>query len=248
MKKLLTITLLIAITFSACKKDEEAKLEPKQEQFAFAINYTATWCPPCGSSGAPRIKEWGAMPNVIAITAHAGRDPMTNNLYGSFAQDREIGTGIPSFWVGDTKTSSTNSVENLLAKVPSAAVALNYSVSDNKMTVNTKTAFYNANEGSYYLSVLVLESDIDGSEDAGNYSQAGTSDANYKHDFVLRASSVENKAYGELLIENPMENESVEKSYTIELEEGWKNVNAIALLWKYDETSSPKYSFVNGVK
>lgn len=248
MRKLLIISLIVVIGFVSCKKDETTKLEPKQEQNALAINYTATWCGYCGSEGAPIIKNWGAMDNVVAITAHASQDPMNNNLFNSFSQDRTTGGGIPSFWVGDNKTRETSAIENLLTQIPVAAVAINHSVSNNQMEVSTKTVFYEAGEGSYYLSILVLEDGIDGSANAGAYKQNGTSDPNYTHAFVLRASSIENKAYGELLVENPQANEMVEKKYNIPLNTEWKNIYPVAIIWKYDATSSPKYQFINAVK
>lgn len=132
MKKLLLAILALGLVFTSCKKDEEEEttLSPSAAQRGFVINYTASWCGPCGSWGAPLIHDYAnAAPSGVAITAHASGDPMNNSLYSSFSSDRTTGGGVPSFWVGDTKTTSPSAMTDLLGQPAEAGVDYKYSVS-----------------------------------------------------------------------------------------------------------------------
>ncbi len=261
MKKLTLLLLAFVLVVSACKKDEEetqddnSGLNPTAKQKGFAINYTATWCGHCGNWGAPLIHSYAKdAPDGVAICAHASGDPMNNSLYNSFTQDRTTGGGIPSFWVGDDKTTDKMAMKNLLAKGDAiAGVDISYSKDGNTMKIKTKVKFFNAGSGDYYLSVLVLEDGIDGSSSAGQYKQSGTSQSypndDYKHDFVLRASSINGNAYGELIVSNPAKDKEISKDYSISLDAGWKNVYPVAIIWKKESSgAAPQYKFINAIK
>lgn len=258
MKKLTFILLAFVLIASACKKDEDeddaTKLAPSAKQNGFAINYTATWCGPCGDWGAPKINNYASDgPNGAVITAHASSDPMNNPLYGSFSAVRETGGGIPAFWVGDTKTSNDGAMAALVASGDAAAgVDYTYEVSGTTMTIKTKTKFFAPTGGKYFLSVLVLEDGIDGSSSAGQYKQNGTTSSypedNYKHNFVLRKSSISGQAYGEEIATAPAKDSEVEKEYTITLDGSWSNPYPVAIIWEMDATASPQYKFVNSLK
>ncbi|MCD4697166.1 MAG: Omp28-related outer membrane protein, partial [Bacteroidales bacterium] len=182
---------------------------------------------------------------------HASGDPMFNQgLYNSFENVRTNGGGIPSFWIGDTKTNNESFMTTLLEQEQVAGIAISSSKSGTSITVKTKTEFFEAGEGEYYLSVLILESGIDGSSSSGQYAQNGTdTPATYKHDFVLRASATDGNAYGELVTTDPAKGTTVSKNYTITLEESWNNeVYAVAVLWRKSTTGMPVFEFVNAVK
>jgi len=254
MKNYLLLLLSFVIVFAACKKDEEEQIEdqltPKKDQWGFALNYTATWCGPCGNWGAPLIHEYADAGKVVAITAHASGDPMYNPaLYGSFENVRTNGGGIPAFWVGDIKTTEMNHMDNLLSQTPLAGIAMSKTDNGSSMTVKTKTEFFEAGSGEYYLVVLLLESGIDGSSSAGSYSQNGVSNpATYKHDFVLRTSHVDGSVYGELIATDPTKGKSVAKEVTLTIDENWTNdVYPVVILWRKNLSGSPKYEFINAV-
>ena len=253
MKKLTLILLAFVLVASACKKDEEDEntLEPTAAQRGFAIEYTATWCGPCGNWGAPRMHKYGHdAPHGALITVHASGDPMYNqSLYASFSQDRPTGGGIPSFWVGDAEGNSDNDMKTLLASGDAdAGIDLSFEKDGNKLTVKTMTKFFSPASGDYYLSVLLCEDGIDGSASAGAYKQNGTSDPEYKHEYVLRASSVDGNAYGVKISSNPSDGSTVEKDYTFTLDPSWKNVYPVAIVWRKDASSSPLYKYINSYK
>jgi len=257
MKKSALLLLSLAFILLSCNKDEETEtpteqpFTPKQEQWGFAINYTATWCGPCGDWGAPLIHELSDAGDVIAITAHSSGDPMFNSvLFTSFNGDRPVGASIPAFWIGDVKSTDTSTMNTLLQQVPIAGIAIKSSKTDSSMTIQTKTRFFDAGSSKFFLSVLILEDGIDGSASAGDYEQNGVADpTNYKHDYVLRASSVSNNAYGEELVSSPAQDTIIEKEYVIALNPNWgPNVYPVAILWQVDLFSSPNFKFINAIK
>ncbi len=263
MKKLLFILMAFALVASACTKTDDdddggddggsSGLNPTAAQKGFAINYTATWCGHCGDWGAPLIHTYADdAPKGVAICAHSG-DPMSNSLFASFKADRTTGGGIPSFWVGDQKTTNKSAMANLIATGNAVAgVDYTYSVSGGVMTVKTSVKFFAAGSGDYYLSVLVLEDGIDGSSSAGQYKQSGTSNSypndDYHHDFVLRASSVNGNAYGEKIASSPAKDKTINKEYKISVDASWKNPYAVALIWKKESGAVPQYKFINSLK
>ena len=259
MKKLTFILLAFVLIASACKKDETkeeegAKLAPSATQNGFAINYTATWCGPCGDWGAPLIHKFAtAAPNGAVLTAHASGDPMNNSLFNSFKADRTTGGGIPSFWVGNEKTSNSTAMTSLLGSgSANAGVDYSYEISGTTMTIKTKTKFFAPTAKKYFLSVLVLEDGIDGSSSAGAYKQNGTGNSfpndDYHHDFVLRKSSISGQAYGEEIASSPAKDSEVEKTYTITLDASWKNTYPVVIIWEQNSGSTPKYKFINSLK
>lgn len=257
MKKYLIVLLPAFLFLIACDKDETedgpTELVVVQEQVGFAINYTATWCGPCGDWGAPLIHDFAdaGNGNVVAITAHASGDPMYNNsLYSSFNSDRPDGGGIPSFWVGDKSTTKMSDMNELLSRNPIAGVALNYSVEGSTMTVNTRTQFFSTVSGIYHLSVLLLESGIDGSSSAGDYEQNGTAyPESYAHDFVLRASSVEGLAYGEKIVVDPSKGDVLDKQVSFTINANWTNsLYPVAIIWKKNSLGEPVFEFINATK
>jgi len=257
MKKFALLLLVPVFIFTSCNKDEETDnpqdepITPKQEQWGFAINYTATWCGPCGDWGAPLIHELSNVGDVVAITAHATGDPMfISSLYTSFDMDRPTGGGIPSFWIGDEKSTQVSTMNTLLQKIPIAGIAIESTKTDSSITVKTKTEFFVAGNGKYFLSVLILEDGIDGSSTAGDYEQNGVENpTTYKHDFVLRASSVSNNAYGEEIVNGPEQGAVIEKEYVITLNPDWdQHVYPVAILWHVDLFGSPNFKFINAIK
>ncbi len=255
---LLSIILIFAVS---CKKEtvepepEVPALQPKQEQWGLAINYTAKWCAPCGSWGAPLIHSLAGMGKVVAVTNHASGDPMYNStLYSQMTADRITDGGIPAFWVGDNKygssSSATPAMTQLLASTPVVAgIDMKTKRTNADISIESKVEFFQAGTGDYYLSFWMLESGIDGSASAGSYAQNGTSDPNYKHDFVIRKA--EGNVYGEKILTDPPKGKTYDKNFTMTVGTEWtKEVYIVAVLWKYDPNGNPankipKYKFVN---
>lgn len=232
----------------------EGTLMPQNIQNGFAIEYTATWDQFSGGWGAILLYKYAAdAPNGAIIAAHLSGDPMKSQLSYSFVYDRNHGGGIPSFYVGNNKTTDANAMSNLMNTPTNCGIDYQYALSADSIYVYTKTKFFSPLQGDYYLSVLILEDSIDGSSNAATYyTQKGTSTTypndDYLHNFVLRASSVKDSAYGELLTQNPTLNMEVDKSYTIVLDPLWQNPYPVCIIWKYIAGAKPEYHYINSLK
>lgn len=267
MKKLAVLLFAFALIASGCSKDEEEEPDPVQAlnptaaQKGFCIEYTSTTCSICGSKGGPLLHKYSEdAPNsvVIALHVNGNSDPMANNqLSYGFSNDRPSGGGIPSFWVGDLKTSYSDqdAMNTLVASGNAiAGVDLKYNVEGGNMKVETLTKFFGTGTGDYNLSVYVLEDGIDGSSTApAGYVQPGTSSSypndDYKHNFVIRAASMNNSVMGEKIITNPASGKEISNTYSIPLDPSWSsNVYAVAVIWKYDPNGTLEYSYVNAMR
>ena len=260
MKKVSLLLLAFVLISVACNKDEEEKeentttpatLNPTSTQKGFAIEYTATWCSPCGNWGAPLIHKYSVeAPKGVVISIHSS-DTMCNAfLESSFEADRPVDTGIPDFWVGDINTISDDAMKNLLATANAdAGVDVLYSKKENSMNVQVAIKFFSPDTGDYYLSVLLLEDGIDGSIGSGAFEQSDPPNpATYKHDFVLRKSVISGEAYGELIASNPVDGKYIRKDYVLSFESSWKNIYPVAIVWKKVVGAKPEYKYINSIK
>ena len=264
MKNLSLILVAFMLVFAACKKDKTGEedpdaLAPTAAQKGFSIEYTSTTCGICGNQGFTLSHQFAKdAPQGVMITLHvnSNSDKMANNTlsYG-FNDDRPVQGGIPKFYVGDKKIlpSETNAMKDLISQGDAVAgIDIKYEKDGSNMKVETLTKFFKAATGDYYLSVYILEDGIDGSSKAPQgYVQAGGKyshpNDDYKHDFVIRASSMNNNVMGEKIVSNPAQDAEISKSYTIPLDASWKDVYAVAVLWKYDASGNIKYKYVNSI-
>lgn len=259
MKKIIYLGILLNVLL-ACSEDDMEVNEPRNyfKQQVLVINYTAASCYNCGSWGAPLIHDLVESENIIAICVHSLSDPMYSSIMTSFKSDRETGGEIPVFWVGDiitTDEKSTKSAVNLVkSNLAVAELEISHDIIDTIMQVNIKSTFAFEHNGTYYLSVYLLEDGIDGSSNSGFYRQAGTwhsyPNDDFTHDYVLRRSSTGTEAYGEMIIQNPGKEQVIYKEYDIEINgHPGENIYPVAILWKYDpESDKPHYKFVNAIK
>src|SRR5687767_10379029 len=114
----LFVLLLSAISFSSCKKkgctdpnalnyNAEAKADdgtcfyPSATKKVTILEYTATWCPPCGSWGSGDFHDILANNNgkVVGIALHASSsDPMYNSTSAAFQSNFSNSGTWPYFW------------------------------------------------------------------------------------------------------------------------------------------------------
>jgi len=211
----------------------------------FVLEYTATWCGPCGSWGVPKAHKLYELGDVISICVHASGDTMYNaSLCSSFLAKRTDSGGIPSFWVIDKHEGDTPQIDSIKLCTPEAGVTLIAEQTGNVMDISTRTEFFKKVTGQYYLSVYILESGIPG---VGNgFTQNGQSDPDFKHDFVLRTAATPNNAYGEKIASGSISaGSTVDKQYMIPIDAKWKyQVYVAAVLWRYDQAKD-FYYFVN---
>jgi len=222
--------------------DEWDGLNPVKTQWGLVINYTASWCSPCGNWGVPLMNDCISKGNVIGIACKASGDPAYSAaIYNGFYADRTDGGGIPAFWMGDVKTTSMSSLNTLMQRTPTAAFAAKHEIKGDSLIVySVLNTYSDLASGDYYLSVGILE-------DGLQYNQLGVSDpANYRHKYVAR-KQYNDRAYGETTTIEA--GKTYKYRHAIKLESSWikDNCYATVILYKNESGAKPNYKFINGI-
>jgi len=204
MRKLFLVLLVGVVAFSCTKEtidpndpSNQPPVDPlaiKREQNAFGINFSGTWCGPCGANGIPAISS--------AATAHGEKlhiikvgfsDEFTvTDLNSQLAQSYypTSSIGIPGFGAGATFHQSSTAWRdniNLMLQTPDAqakvGMAIAKEVKGDSLILRVKMkAFESLPSGIYAWSVFVVE-------DGLVAAQAGLTPSPYTHKFVYRGSA-----------------------------------------------------------
>jgi len=224
--------------------DDQMDAVVEKKSMALVTKMTGTNCGPCGSWGwvlfNDIITELEGEALIMSVYSYSGTQ-MSTPTGDDWSPDFGM-QGAPSFCVngknrteyatgggiytGQTQTNVINTSDSTAAVNPLAAMACQKNIEGTTLTVNTATKFYAGLSGDYYLGAYVIEDGViaDQSGDAG----AGAS-----HHYVLRGS-VDGNPYGSLLNSGPVEaNETIEKTYTMELDASWvaDNITIGLVLW-----------------
>ncbi len=275
MKKLILFLSAIILLFanSSCKKEEIKEdeepivpvvpandLTPDATQWAFMGLLTSTTCGICGGSGYQNFNsiKQNNSGKVVALAFHCNSpdDAMVNNaLYGSYVSSRPSGGGIPSFHIGDDKTTTSGMqpyVTVLLSRIPEAQVKFKTAIEGEDIKVTSKIKFFKEVTGDYYVSFYLCENGIDGSSTApAGYVQSGGG-AGYKHNNVVRSANKFNSAYGVKITTaaTTAANTVFDYECTIAFSTNWNiaNLFVTAVIWKKnpDNSATCQYLFVNG--
>lgn len=253
-KNLLMLIALVAVAFASCKKDEEtapsgpSALSVDRVIRPFFVDYTATWCGPCGQYGGPAFdavldqNKEGTLLTAMKAYSTSSTAGMGNPLYSQMTSAFGV-AGIPDFWVNNTAVStSSNAVissattqQNDTAQLV-AGVALRKELSGDSMKVTTKVKFFKdgATGANYSLAVYLVEDQITG------YQLVGSSANNsYLHRNVLRGSNT-TSYYGAALNNGTAVVSGAEfnNTYSIYVNPAWNKskLKAIAVIWKNGAT------------
>ena len=176
-------------------------------------------------------------------------DPMWNAVADAFYDVFTI-SGWPNFWIGNnykgTNTNVTSEVNTYLGETNVAnAVVLVTKNGDGTWEIKVQVEFFAAGSGEYYVAVYITEDGIDGSAPytSGGYGQNGSTNPNYTHDHVLRASA-NGSPWGESIGSSPGAGTVVSKTYAVTLDSDWveSNLHLNAIIWK---KSGSSYEYVN---
>ena len=252
------ILMAITLVLFACDKNEVLNPEnnewlPEPTKQVVVMKQTATWCGSCPNAAGiveELITEFGNQ--IVPLAVHSSTsDPMFPNCGSSFRSDRSS-SYFPSFFITEDRLSASlsntrNAILDKLSEPVVAAVAIKSSFEGDSILVETKTAFYETLDGSYYLSIYVTEDSIDGGNNSGAYNQSGAGE--FFHQHVLRTTSVPNSFWGEELVQNPSNSDLIERNFKIGLDPSWvqSKLKISAVLWKKDVNAANTYTFVNAI-
>ncbi len=271
MKKIsITLIALIAILFASCSKSDSTATTPtdngglvvEKKNKALLLEFSETWCPPCGSYGVPAFDTCLSLEgNTISMMkVCASSTPSTFNAAVSSAVSIDLGVkGVPTFFVNSTElfaggglysgvADNRNFVvttANNFAKMPvTAGVAMSKTISNGLMTVKAKVQFFTTQTvvKDYRLSIFVLEDKLI----ADQATTTGTI-PNLLHRNVLRICSNPSDYKGTQIYPSAAITEGyvVEKSFDIKLQSTWKTENLKLIGVIYDCTNASKPIVVN---
>ncbi|MDX5321944.1 MAG: Omp28-related outer membrane protein [Bacteroidota bacterium] len=233
---------------------------------ALVVKHSGTACPPCGGWG------WTAWDDIISTNASGAHfltayddnfvaklfinqvsedwaTALALNSWPTFCanykvQTARVGNGID---VAKTKQNITDVVNAHNSGTVVANSAFKTSVEGDIMTVNTKTKFFSAGDGEYYLATYVVENGVMGAQ-AGHPSYPSP----VAHKYVLRDSYDEtgklHPSYGVMLTSGAVSaGTEFKNEHKFRLEPTWNkdNVTVFSVIWKKVGT---KYEFVNMAK
>lgn len=220
MKKITLLSLLFAGIFiiSSCKKDEEpsgtggsSQIVIDSKQRSLLMDFTATWCGPCGAYGTPTFKKIAAThgDKIVGLSFHTGTSELSPYYYRGTSDSTVVsplfslifrssgieydstGTfGLPSFTLNQKMVAIKEDVIKPMldanyAKSPLAGVGLRVERTGAGVNITPKIKFFDVAEGEYFLSIYFIEDKINHRQYTGfDYEDP------YEHDHVLRGSAI----------------------------------------------------------
>ena len=158
-------------------------------QKALYFKFTGTWCPPCGASGAIKMRQ-DIKDNVgsIGVEVHYN-DEMASDICNKFVS--HFGnTTFPSFYVNNDE----GALPTALSTAPIVGMVIDHSVSDNEMSISCyMKALDDIPDKEYYIAVYILEDGHIAEQYATDHSAFPALEyrngryPKYVHDRILRA-------------------------------------------------------------
>lgn len=234
----------------------------KQENKAFMVDFTETWCGPCGSYGGPsfdKVVDQLENTSLTCMKIYASSTPATFNSKYSQAMGTDYGVkGVPTFFVNKDELNKgggvysqvdqnvtwvTSKANTFAGSAVNAGVALDKSVSGTTMTVRTKCKFFTDYTAGtdFRLAVYVVEDQLKADQ---NTASGVVKD--YTHRNLLRTGSsatykgdpINNK--GAIAL-----NQEFDKDIQITLDPSWNTANLKVIAVIYDATAAGLPVMVN---
>ncbi|MBC7426735.1 MAG: Omp28-related outer membrane protein [Bacteroidia bacterium] len=269
-KNLLMIAAIGLMIVSGCKKTEDTPggnnggggggnpdTYPTVKNALF-LYYSGSECNPCGSVGIPNYEKVIADPSnkVVPIVVHCNA-PANDSLYVADAGGQLLSLIVannsysaPTYLIppnakfggsaSNSNTTASSQIQAFSAVAPDASSIIEASVANGTLNVKTKTKFFNALNGNYKMSILVLEDGV-----VFHQIVNGQKITPYTHNQVLRAM-MSATAYGDEIVNGAVTaNQIVEKTFSKALPTGlsklltWtpSNLSVVAIIWKHTAIS-----------
>ena len=244
-----------------------AKVESvEQNTKAIFMKSSGTLCPPCGGWGwevNSQVTE-SARDFAGTFTVHSANfvskdfiNQEGNEIdaqfgvsgWPTFLANNGIGGRMGKTGGGSTVTDYVNTIlgdiDAISGQAAIANAAVNYTIANNTITVNSRTRFFEeAAEGEYYIAIWI-------DEDGPTAPQAGYANGIPEHHHVLRTSTDNHATFGvplntagEVLPKDTL----IERTHTAEFPEGLWNkdrTTVTAIIWSVSGNLTKSYGVVN---
>ncbi len=229
------LAFIIGANFFSCSsssssKDPVSSLQVEEKNYPLVMDFTATWCGPCGQNGTPLFKKIAAANQGEAsfmavhttsseLVAHMGDLTFSPAVWAFFNRLGLNVSAIPTFAVnGIAVTTNENSINSSMntfrSRIVEAGVNFTASKSAKGIDITYKTKFFSDVEGDYYVGFYLTEDGIMHRQAVGSAYQS-----TYEHSKILRAILNPDKIE-ELTINTQQGSATVYLSFGKELESG----------------------------
>ncbi len=126
---------IAAIGFTSCKKDKEetpsggSSLTVEQKNRGILIDFSETWCPPCGAYGGPAFDSCLSIESskITLIKVYGSSTPasLNSSVSNGFASAYNV-SGVPDFWFNNSEQNAGGGVYS--------SISSNYNWVNNKAT------------------------------------------------------------------------------------------------------------------
>ena len=221
-------------------------------QMPLVTKVTATWCTNCGSWGWDLFEGLveDNKDKALLVAAHPSGG-LVSPAGSSFSSNFNA-IGQPKFYLNNEDQRPTRNsvaakrteigglIDDMRSQSPVANVGFIANMADGKITVRTKTKFFEAAQGEYYLSLYILENNVVASQTSRG--------SNAVHKEILR-TSFDSDVFGQQL--TTMSDISADMEFTnmheIDVNLAWNtaNLTLAGMIWKKEGAT---YQYVNGNK
>lgn len=233
--------------------DDNSCVVIAQKQNSLLIKFTATWCGPCGSWGAPTFKNLysNLKGDVLAMSAQVNdalttskNAPIVNALDGKYQY-----SGTPSFALNNTCYNQTTGsfpslVDAAALTEPKMGAGVKYTVgagaNAGKLNVNLYVKTFQNQTGEFYAATYVLGKKVIATQLVdGDYVNE------FEHHHVI-LGVVGDNPWGEKLQDGSTykKDDVLNKQYVYEFDPSWKlsEITLQTVIWKKTGNS---YEFIN---
>ena len=213
--------------------------EVPEVQRPLITKIAATWCPPCGGWGWDFFEDLVIDNEAKAtmIVAHhdgqlvtAAGDAFSSNFNSPYqpyfyVYNDDVGANSSNGATKRTEVKDMVDVEAAKSPVANAGMYLWLS-GNNNLTIDTKTKFFQAASGEYYIGVYAVEDEVI------NFQQ-GQGD-NAVHEKILRGS-LTSEIFGEFLMSGDISvGSEFLNSFSFQLDDTWNlnHLEIVTIIWK----------------
>ena len=247
MKLYFPVLFVLAGTFQL---SAQPNLPVPQTQQSLVTKLTATWCSICGGSAWETQKKLQSQLGASALVM-AAHTSSSSRLYSATAaallNNFDFAASQPVFFYntarigsGGTSTENTiiSSVQNAAKGTPlvQAGISAMLSPGSRELDIQARAQFFKATEGSFTLSLLILEDSVVMEQAARSASEI--------HRNVLRASAFQD-VYGQPLASGTVAlgtSANFRATFSVPASFNANRLRVAAVIWK---KNGSKYEFVN---
>ena len=260
-KYLMLSFLVLGITLSSCKKDEEDEEElveatfsaHTQVQVPIVLKETGELCPPCGSWGwtawegvissvQGKTFLWSQYSDYFVSNSHFVNQELdpANSVNNAFQKNFPYGGSKPLFYINgaEATSSSVSAVETAVnASIASAPVDVSASYKiewdGDNLTVTAQAKLYNNMSGNYFMGVYLVEDKATGTQ-----SGHPSSSASLEHHMVMRGSVGGNIWGEEIIAASASAGDMIEKTFTQAVPSSYikDNLTVGVIIWRKNGT------------